>query len=215
MHLLMEIQVLSTFWLLWMLLRWTLIHISLSLYFQFFWKLPRSVTAASYSNFCVTFCAMLSHFSRVWLFGTLWTVACQSPLSMGFSGKEYWSGLPFPPPGDLPDPGIKSTSPALAGSFFISSTTWETTEESLNCSPQWLYHFTFPPAMNKCSSFFIPLPPYITSFFGKSSSGWGWGWYVMVVMNYISLMTNDVFMYFLAICISSLEKCLFQSLLIF
>ena len=45
---------------------------------------------------------MLSHFSFVGLFGTLWTVADQAPLSMGFSRQEYWNGLPFPPPGDLP-----------------------------------------------------------------------------------------------------------------
>ena len=50
---------------------------------------------------------------------TPWTVARQAPLSMGFSRQEYWSGLPFPSPGDLPDPGIKPTSPALAGGFFI------------------------------------------------------------------------------------------------
>ena len=42
-----------------------------------------------------------------------WTVACQAPLSMGFSRQEYWSGLPFPSPGDLPDPGIEPRSPAL------------------------------------------------------------------------------------------------------
>ena len=44
---------------------------------------------------------------------TPWTTACQASLSMGFSRKEYWSGLPFPPPGDLPKPGIKPRSPAL------------------------------------------------------------------------------------------------------
>ena len=44
---------------------------------------------------------------------TPWTVACQAPLSVGFSIQEYWSGLPFPSPGDLPDPGIKPRSPAL------------------------------------------------------------------------------------------------------
>ena len=49
---------------------------------------------------------------------TPWTVAHQSPLSMGFSRQEYWSGLPFPPPGDLPDLGVEPTSPALAGGFF-------------------------------------------------------------------------------------------------
>ena len=44
---------------------------------------------------------------------TPWTVAHQAPLSMGFSRQEYWSGLPFPSPGDLPNPGIKPRSPAL------------------------------------------------------------------------------------------------------
>ena len=53
-------------------------------------------------------------------FGTPWTVAYQAPLSMGFLKQEYWSGLPFPSPGDLPDPGIEPTFPALAGGFFTS-----------------------------------------------------------------------------------------------
>ena len=56
---------------------------------------------------------MLSRFSCVQLFGTLWTVACQVPLSMGFSRQEYWSELPCPPPGDLSKPGFKLRSPAL------------------------------------------------------------------------------------------------------
>ena len=50
---------------------------------------------------------------RVQLFATPWTVVYQAPPSMGFSRKEYWSGLPFPSPGDLPDPGIEPRSPAL------------------------------------------------------------------------------------------------------
>ena len=61
--------------------------------------------------------------SRVQLFATLWTVAHQAPLSMGFSKQEYWSGLPWPPPGDLPNPGIEPASPvppALAGRFFTT-----------------------------------------------------------------------------------------------
>ena len=49
--------------------------------------------------------------SRVRLFATPWTVALQAPLSMGFSRQEYWSGLPFPSPGYLPDPGIEPVSP--------------------------------------------------------------------------------------------------------
>ena len=56
---------------------------------------------------------VLSHFSPVRLFATPWTVACQAPLSMGFSRQEHWSGLPFPSPGDLPNPGIKPGSPTL------------------------------------------------------------------------------------------------------
>ena len=71
---------------------------------------------------------MLSHFSRVQLCATLWTTARQAPLSMGFSRQGYWSGLPFPSPGDLPDPGIEPmslTSPTLAGVFFTTTATWE------------------------------------------------------------------------------------------
>ena len=49
-----------------------------------------------------------------------WTVACQAPLSMRFSRQEYWSGLPFPSPGDLPNPGIEPRSPALQGDSFPS-----------------------------------------------------------------------------------------------
>ena len=51
--------------------------------------------------------------SCIQLFVTPWTVAYKAPLSMEFSGQEYWSGLPFPSPGDLPNPGIKPRSPAL------------------------------------------------------------------------------------------------------
>ena len=66
---------------------------------------------------------LLSHFSHVQLFATPWTVACQAPLSMGFPRQEYWSGLPFPPPRELPDPGMEATSPvssALADEFFTT-----------------------------------------------------------------------------------------------
>ena len=59
---------------------------------------------------------------------TLWIVAHQAPLSMGFSRQEYWSGLPCSPPGNLPDPGIEPAfllSPALAGGFFTTAATWE------------------------------------------------------------------------------------------
>ena len=59
------------------------------------------------------------------LFANLWIVACQAPLSMGVSRQEYWNGLLFPSPGDLPDRGIKPASPVLAGRFF-------TTEPAVN-----------------------------------------------------------------------------------
>ena len=59
-------------------------------------------------------------------FVTLWTISHQAPLSMGFSKQEYWNRLSRPPPGDLPNPGIKPTFPALAGRFF-------TTEPSGKC----------------------------------------------------------------------------------
>ena len=81
------------------------------------------VVMASQMYVCVASC-----FSHVQLSVTRWTVAHQAPLSTGFSRQEYCSGLPCPPPGDLPDPGIKPMyvmSP-LAGGFFTTSTTWET-----------------------------------------------------------------------------------------
>ena len=71
---------------------------------------------------------MLSCFSHVQLFANKWTVAHQDPLSMGFSRQEHWSGLPWPPPGDFPDPGIEPVSPMspeLAGGFFTTSTPGE------------------------------------------------------------------------------------------
>ena len=71
---------------------------------------------------------MLSRFSHVWLFSTPWTAALQAPLYKGFSRQEYWSGLPWPPPGHLPNPLVKPVSlmyPAFAGGFFTTSATWE------------------------------------------------------------------------------------------
>ena len=58
--------------------------------------------------------------SSVQLVANQWSVACQAPLSMGFSRQEHWSGLPFPSPEDLPDTGIEPKSPALAGRFFTT-----------------------------------------------------------------------------------------------
>ena len=63
---------------------------------------------------------MLSHFTPVPLCVTLWTTTRQAPLSTGFSRQKYWSGLPFPSPGDLPHPGTEPSSTALAGGFFTT-----------------------------------------------------------------------------------------------
>ena len=63
---------------------------------------------------------LVKSLSRVQLFETLWTVAHQAPLSMGFSRQEYWNGLPFPSPGDLPDPGTEPRSPALQADALTS-----------------------------------------------------------------------------------------------
>ena len=71
---------------------------------------------------------MLSLCSHVWLFSTLWTVACQASLSMGILRKEYWSGLPCPTPKHLSDSGtepVSLTSLVLTGEFFTTSTTKE------------------------------------------------------------------------------------------
>ena len=76
---------------------------------------------------CMRMC-VLSCFSHVQLFATLWTIAHQTPLSMGFSRQEYWSRLPCPPLGYLPNLGIESVSlisPALAGEFCTTSANWE------------------------------------------------------------------------------------------
>ena len=83
---------------------------------------------ATITTLLLSYVSILNHFSPVRLCATPWTVACQAPLSIGFSRQEYWSGLSCPPPGDLPHPGIKPASlrsPALAGRFFTTSAIWE------------------------------------------------------------------------------------------
>ena len=82
-----------------------------------------------YQLFICVYTCMLRRFSRVWLFVTPWTVAHQAPLSMGFSRQEYWSGLLFPSPGNLPDPGIEPRSPALEADVLTSEP-----PEKPNCS---------------------------------------------------------------------------------
>ena len=95
---------------------------------------------------------VLSFLSCVLLFVTLWTAAHQAPLSMGFSRQEYWSGLPCPPPGDLPNPGIEPVSlmsPALAGRFFTTSTTWDALQYCI-----WAIKFLSSKHKAKCFLFF-------------------------------------------------------------
>ena len=73
-------------------------------------------------------CMLIVCFNCIQLFATLWTVAHQAPLSMGFSWQEHWSRLPCPPPAHLPNLEIKPVfpmSPALVGGFFTMNTTWE------------------------------------------------------------------------------------------
>ena len=130
---------------------------------------------------------MPSCLSRVWLFLTLWSVACQPPLSMRFSRQEYWSGLPCPPLGDLPSrgsslpPGIEPTSllsPALAGGFNMQLSKWFMNIFSIEfaCLNQIQIRSTlfnclisgFKPLSFK-SSFPICLSPFSLYFFGKET----------------------------------------------
>ena len=82
--------------------------------------LSRPPCAHSRSQQLPTLCVYACVLSRVRLSVTLWVVAHQSPLCLEFSKQECWSGLPFPSPGDLPDPRIEPASPALAGGFFTT-----------------------------------------------------------------------------------------------
>ena len=96
-------------------------------------------------------CVRTQLLSRVQLFTTPWTATSQVPLSMGFSSQEYWSGLPCPPPGDLPNPGIKPaslTSPALAGGFFTTSATWNGRGTKPSESHRWDFCW---PMRERCS----------------------------------------------------------------
>ena len=91
-------------------------------------------STGNYHHIVNQLCAVLSCFSHVQLCATQWTTARQAPLFMGFSRQEYWSGLPCPPPGDIPDPGIKPASlrsPALAGEVFTTSAPQPTPREAL------------------------------------------------------------------------------------
>ena len=119
----------------------------------------------------VCVCVKLSHFGRVQRFAALWAVAHQVPLPMEFSWQEYWSGLPCPPPGDLPDPGIRPASPAspiLEGGFFTSGAIWETGTSVSLCltypSPclQALCLLIWTRLLSRLTSQYRPLPVILT-----------------------------------------------------
>ena len=95
--------ILQLYWICWLVLTVVCVYVE-SLEFFYIWS------------------CMLKCFSHVQFFATLWTVACLSPLSMGFSRETYWSGLPSPPPGDLSNPGIQSVSltDALTGRLSLA-----------------------------------------------------------------------------------------------
>ena len=100
---------------------------------------------------------VLRRFSHVWFFVIPWSVACQAPLSMGFPRRESWSGLPFPPPGDLPIPGsepLTPVAPALACRFFT------TEPPGKLLKPNWL------------SSYCVPDAKYLTILYLKLAAHW-------------------------------------------
>ena len=100
---------------------WGILKVVISRWTEGFLNLNKKICTGSQLCRLVTFVVVV--LSHVWRFVTPWTIACQALLSMGFSRREYWSRLPFPPPGDLSDPGIEPTSlasPALAREFFTT-----------------------------------------------------------------------------------------------
>ena len=104
----------------------------ISFHDQFHQKIRSKLPAPRFQKINTSRAKLLS---CVRLFATLWTVAHQVPLSVEFSRQEYWNGLPFPPPEDLPDPGtepVSHTPPALAGGFFTIGATWEAPNISHN-----------------------------------------------------------------------------------
>ena len=89
------------------------------------------------------------------LFVTPWTIALQAPLSIEFSSEECWSGLPFPPPGDLPDPGIKPASPALQADSFTTEPPGKPMNIRVHvCIPESVYHLYIFTLLLKYSMYF-------------------------------------------------------------
>ena len=86
---------------------------------------PHFLTPFSTKGVCAA-CSVVSNSA------TPWTVLCQAPLSMGFPRQAYWNRLPFPSPGDLPNPGTEPMSPALADGFFTTGATWKAIKDAIN-----------------------------------------------------------------------------------
>ena len=136
------------------------------------WTNPMSILSAASCSKALTswlWKKKVKSLSRFLLFSTPWTAACQAPLSRGFSRPEYWSGLPFPPPGDLPDPGIRARSPTMQTLFYCLSHT---------CSWLWPpnakgqdHSAPFPLTSTTLMAAFIPEPPPASSKFLTSTPG--------------------------------------------
>ena len=102
-------------------------------------------------------CSVIQLCSCVQLFATLWSVALQAPLFMEFSRQEYWSGLPFPTPEDLPDPGMEPeslASPALAGRFFTTAPPGK---------PQYIHRYMYENAYHPVVGTWVKLETFSTS----------------------------------------------------
>ena len=115
------------------------------------------------------FQGVVKSLSCVWLLVTIWTVAYRAPPSIEFSRQEYWSGLPFPSTGDLPDPGIKPMSPAWAEGFFTTEPPWKPSKEQA--------YFNFMSAVTVSSDFGVQenclsLFPFFPHLFVMK--GWDW-----------------------------------------
>ena len=117
------------------------------LWFTFF----MSFSSLNNSMGLLTLLCEVKLLSHVWLLATPWTVAYQAPPSMGFSRQEYWSGLPFASPGDLPDPGIEPRSPTLQADTLTSEPPGKP-EQDIWCPTKmtphnlWTFHF-LPPSI--------------------------------------------------------------------
>ena len=115
--------------------------------------------------------------SRVRLFATPWTVACQAPPSLGFSRQGYWSGLPFPSPGDLPNPGIELGSPALQADALLSE-------------PQKGLRIMFPPFKKEGYLLFFKSEGQRTA--GIPKIWWWWWWWLLLLLIVLTGLSDQI-----------------------